>query len=99
MTPEAPSTTVDFVISMLKQVMMESAFRDEAAIQAISWGRQTIIEETGVDSFDFVELIFKVEERFDISIDYNANRSINELKTVGDLAGEIDKLVAKKQPI
>jgi acyl carrier protein len=42
-----------------------------------------------LDSLDVVEIIFQIEERFDISIPYNANEAADAagagLKTVGDV--------------
>lgn len=65
--------------------------RDQSTITA-----QTSLEEAGVDSFDFIELVFQVEEEFDIHIDHNQNDVAARLKTVGDIAGLIDDLVAAK---
>ena len=50
------------------------------------WSASTVIEETGVDSFDFVELIFDIEDRYDIAIDLNANTAGDEISTVADVA-------------
>lgn len=96
MMPEDRKPTIEFLIATLKQVVVEHASRNLAEVEAMSWSSETLIEETGIDSFDFVELIFKVEEHFDISIDYNANKSVTEMKTIGELAQTIDRLVARK---
>jgi len=95
MTLEAPTATIDVLIGMFRQAMIEKAARDKTEVAAIDWTADTAIAEAGIDSFDFVELIFQVEEHFDVGIDYNVNTAVNELRTVGDLASEIDKLVAK----
>jgi acyl carrier protein len=42
-----------------------------------------------------VELIFDIEEKFDINLPVNANLDI-ESKTVGDLIQAVDQLVAAK---
>lgn len=57
---------------------------------------ETSLEEAGIDSFYFIELVFQVEEEFDIHIDHNQNDVAARLKTVGDIAGLIDELVAAK---
>lgn len=57
---------------------------------------ETSLEEAGIDSFDFIELVFEVEEEFGIHIDHNQNDVAARLKTVGDIAGLIDELVAAK---
>ncbi len=57
---------------------------------------ETTLSDAGIDSFDFIELVFQVEEEFDIHIDHNQNDVAARLKTVGDIAGLIDDLVAAK---
>jgi acyl carrier protein len=42
-----------------------------------------------------VELIFDIEEKFDINLPVNANMDIQS-KTVGDLIQAVDQLVAAK---
>ena len=61
-----------------------------------SLGPDAKIEKIGVDSFDFVEIIFQVEEKYGIDVDYNANSTFSKLPTIGDLASEIARLVAAK---
>lgn len=56
----------------------------------------TSLDEAGIDSFDFIELVFQVEEEFGIHIDHNQNDVAARLSTVGDIAGLIDELVAAK---
>jgi len=53
------------------------------------------LDELGLDSMQVVELIFDIEEKFDIQIPLNANMDI-ESKTVGDLIQAVDRLVAAK---
>ena len=50
------------------------------------WNAATIVEETGVDSFDFVELVFEIEDKYGIDINLNANTSANDIATVADIA-------------
>lgn len=97
MTREAPTITTDLLIELFQQVIKENTSRDRPKLAAIVWGPETLLEDTGFDSFDLVELIFKIEDQFSIDIDYNANNSINDVKTIGELCDEVGKLVAKKQ--
>ena len=53
------------------------------------------LDKLGLDSMQVVELIFDIEEKFDINIPVNANMDI-ESKTVGDLIQAVDRLVAAK---
>ncbi len=94
---DASAETVAFLIGLFQTAADE---RDPGATKegpGLVLTADTPIAETGVDSFDFVELIFKVEDRFGIAIDYNANETVAQSRTIGDLAGEIDRRVAKKQ--
>ena len=97
MSSEAPKITIDFLIGMLKQVIAENPSRDRGKLAEAAWGPETLLEDTGFNSYDFVEIIFKLEDHFGIEIDYNANNSINDVKTIGELCDEIAKLLAKKQ--
>lgn len=58
---------------------------------------ETPLDKLGVDSFDFVEIVFKLEEKYGIEIDYNVNSTFEKLITVGSLAKEVAGLVAAKK--
>jgi acyl carrier protein len=57
------------------------------------------LEDLGLESLDAVELIFDLEEKFDIAIPYNANTNNprTEFETVADVVSAIEKLVAEKK--
>jgi len=57
------------------------------------------LEDLGLESLDAVEMIFDLEEKFDIQIPYNANTNNprTEFATVGDVVNAIQKLVDKKK--
>lgn len=55
------------------------------------------LELLGLESLDAVEMIFDLEEKFDIQIPYNANTTRTEFDTVGDVVNAIQKLVDKKK--
>lgn len=54
------------------------------------------LEELGIESIDAVEMIFDLEEKFDIQIPYNANNARTEFNTVGDVVRAIETLVREK---
>ena len=54
------------------------------------------LEDLGLESLDSVEMIFDLEEKFDIQIPYNANSSRTEFDTVGDVVKAIQQLVDQK---
>lgn len=55
--------------------------------------------DLGLESLDAVEMIFDLEEKFDVQIPYNANTNNprTEFETVGDVVAAVEKLVAQKQ--
>ena len=53
------------------------------------------LEDLGIDSFTAVEMIFDLEEKFDVQISFNANENMSGLVTVGDVVAAIKKLVGK----
>lgn len=57
------------------------------------------LEDLGLESLDAVEMIFDLEEKFDIQIPYNANTNNprTEFETVGSVVNAIQKLVDKKK--
>lgn len=59
------------------------------------WTSETLLTEIGLDSFDFVEFVFLVEDNFGIEIDYNANDMAKHFSTVGSVASAI-RMVALK---
>lgn len=67
---------------------------------------ETSLDDLGIESLDQIELIFELEEQFDVALPYNANLpegESGELATVGDLialvAEQIDQTgTARKQP-
>ncbi len=53
------------------------------------------LEDLGIESLSAVEMIFDLEEKFNIQIPYNANSTLAEFDTVGDVVRAIQSLVAK----
>jgi len=54
------------------------------------------LEDLGLESLDAVEMIFDLEEKFDIQIPYNANNPRTEFDTVGEVVRAIQQLVDEK---
>ena len=50
------------------------------------------LDEIGIDSLMGVEMIFDLEERFDIQIPFNANDAKLDYETVGDVVEAIKKI-------
>jgi acyl carrier protein len=57
----------------------------------------TKLTEIGIESLDDIEIVFALEEKFDISIPFNANESVAEaFATVGQVADAVKGLVGTK---
>ncbi len=69
--------------------------RSQTKDSGTAWSAATTIQETGIDSFDFVELVFEVEDKYGIDLNFNANTA-ESLKTVADVAQLIHKRVLAK---
>jgi len=54
------------------------------------------LEDLGLESLDAVEMIFDLEEKFDIQIPYNANNTRTEFSTVGEVVSAVEKIVGSK---
>jgi acyl carrier protein len=54
------------------------------------------LDDLGIDSFAAVEMIFDLEEKFDIQISYNSNDPAPEFETVGDVVEAVKKVVNGK---
>ena len=51
------------------------------------------LEDLGLESIDAVEMIFDLEEKFDIQIPANANNLRTEFDTVGQVVKAVQQLV------
>ena len=73
------------------------AIRHVRRDDSLEIGRGTEIAELGMDSLDFVELLFGLEERFNIDIPFNANEAGGfAFATVGNAADAIEGLVTNR---
>ncbi|MBV9347300.1 MAG: acyl carrier protein [Pseudolabrys sp.] len=70
--------------------------KKKARVQKPDIGLDDKLEDLGFESLDAVEMIFDLEEKFDIQIPFNANDQKAELSRVGDIVRAIEPLVKKK---
>ena len=57
------------------------------------------LADLGIDSFDFAEILFDIEERFDIDVPYNANDTAAQASwTIADVIKAVEGAVAAKTP-
>jgi acyl carrier protein len=72
---------------------------EQAMVDADDITPETKLEDLGLDSLALVEVVFGIEETFDISVPYNANdpnESEFKLTTVGEIIAGVEQLIAEK---
>ena len=65
-------------------------------VEAQALSRTDRLKDLGIDSLSVVELIFDLEEKFNIQIPYNANDSQPDFETVGEVVDAIKNVIGKK---
>ena len=65
---------------------------EKAAVERES-GQRRKLEELEIESLDVVEIIFAVEEKFDIHVPFNANDQELEFETVGDVVEAVEAFI------
>jgi acyl carrier protein len=75
-------------LSVIQQLMIE-----EFGLEASQVDSEAILEELGVDSLATIEFMFLLEDKFKLRMSDNPVA----VKTVGDIAREIDLLLAQQQ--
>ncbi len=70
---------------------------EKAAVDRSKLHREARMEDLEIESLDVVEIIFAVEEKFDIHVPYNANDSELEFETIGDVVEAVEKLVGDRE--
>ena len=79
---------VDQIVTIIRHV------RRDADLQL---DKDTPIDSLGIDSLDFVELMFSIEEKFGIDIPFNANADHSPFATVGSAAEAVRTLLANRE--
>ena len=84
----------DDVSQRVAQIIAEQAMLDPEAIKP-----ETTFEDLGLDSLALVEVVFGIEETFDISIPFNANEpnsSEFDISNVEQIVAGVKQLLAAK---
>jgi acyl carrier protein len=69
---------------------------EKSAVDRSRLQRDAKLADLEIESLDVVEIIFAVEEKFDIHVPYNANDQEMEFETVGDVIDAVQKLIDEK---
>jgi acyl carrier protein len=71
----------------------------QAKVDVGTLKRETHLSELDLQSIDIVELVFAIEEKFDIEVPYapsDQNTAGISFETVGDVIAAVDGLIAKQ---
>ncbi len=84
----------DDVSKRVTQIIAEQAMLDPEVIKP-----ETTLDDLGLDSLALVEVVFGIEEAFDISVPYNANDPTSsefDISTVALIVAGVKQLIAAK---
>ncbi len=84
----------DDVSKRVTQIIAEQAMLDPEAIKP-----ETTLDDLGLDSLALVEVVFGIEEAFDISVPFNANEptaSNFDISKVALIVAGVKRLIAAK---
>ena len=84
----------DEVATKVREIIAEQAMVEPSEITD-----ETTFEDLGLDSLALVEVVFGIEEAFDISVPYNANdpsESDFDIGNVGKIVAGVKELIARK---
>jgi acyl carrier protein len=73
----------------------------QAKTEADKLTRETKLAELDLQSIDVVELVFAIEEKFDIEVPYapgDQNAAGISFQSVGDIVDAVSKLTAEQHP-
>jgi len=84
----------DAVADRIAEIIAEQALIEPEMIKP-----ETTLEELGLDSLALVEVVFGIEEAFDISVPYNANdpnQSEFDITNFASIVSGVKQLIAEK---
>ncbi|MBP7252852.1 MAG: acyl carrier protein [Alphaproteobacteria bacterium] len=64
--------------------------RDKLALEAK-------LSDLSISSLDVVEIVFALEDKFNVELPFNANAQNQEFETLGQVVALVEKQVARKQ--
>ncbi len=86
---------------MINQSDITEIVAKQAKVEASTLTAETALADLDLQSIDVVELVFAIEEKFDIEVPYapgEQNTAGISFKTVGDIVAAVEKLVAEQHP-
>ena len=80
---------------------LTATFSNAVQLDPEKISNDSLLAELGVDSLDLVEAVFQFEEKYQISIPFNANSQamsgVASIRTVGDLLDLVTALIFAKR--
>lgn len=86
--------------SMTVKEQVVEIIAEQAMLDVSDVTMESTPEDLGIDSLGLVEAIFAIEERFDISVPFNANdpsESDFDISSVAKIVEGIEKLIAEQK--
>jgi acyl carrier protein len=68
----------------------------KASVPPETLTREAKLSDLNIASLDVVEIVFALEELFDIQIPFNANKAQKEFESVGDVVRAVESLLSNK---
>lgn len=69
---------------------------EQTTVDRSQLARDAKLDDLEIESLDVVEIVFALEEKFDIHVPYNANDQDLQFQTVGDVVDAVSKLVEEE---
>lgn len=69
---------------------------EQSTVDRSQLTRDSRLEDIEIESLDVVEIIFALEEKFDVHVPYNANDQELQFETVGDVIDAVTRLIAEE---
>jgi acyl carrier protein len=72
---------------------------EQGVLEPHDVGADASLQDLGIDSLGLVEMIFSIEEAFDIEIPFNSNDPADtkfDISTVGAIVRAVEQLIAAK---
>jgi acyl carrier protein len=80
------------IIDEILDIVAQKAMIDRAKLNA-----DAKLADLQISSLDVVEIVFALEDKFQIQIPFNANSTSMEFTTVGEVIGVVEKLIQAKK--
>lgn len=78
-------------IDEIIDVVAQKALLDRSALSP-----ETKLSDLSVTSLDMVEVMFALEDKFGVTLPFNANTGTQSLRTVGDVIAMVEKQLATR---